>query len=164
MTSRGVPFTLLLFTLFAGLGSGVASVGALLVPAVPPSFPERAQQRVLEEEVLRFARAWVDGDLQGLESMLVPEGIRLHIQGDLYPSVDVRRAASALRGFLGRYAGGELEVMRVSQSSGEESRGFAELQWRTEIPGTGESVAFTLFVGYAAESGGWTVTEIRVLP
>ena len=96
--------------------------------------------------------------------MMVPDGIRLHIQGELYPSVDLRKALAAIGGFLEKYAGGEVEVLRVSPSSGEESRGFTELQWRTRILGTGESVVFTVFVGFSLEAGAWKVTEIRVLP
>lgn len=164
MMCPGIPASLSLLFLLASAGLEVAGLEAPLVPAVGLSMSEGTQQGALEQEAIRFARAWVEGDFRDLESMVVPEGIRLHIQGDLYPAVDLKRALAALRGFLGKYAGGELEVMRVSGSSGEEIRGFVELQWRTQIAGTGESAVFTLFVGFALEGGGWMVTEIRVLP
>jgi hypothetical protein len=118
---------------------------------------------VLEDEAVRFARAWVDGDVRGLERMLVARGIRLHLEGDLYPDVDARRAGTTIRTLLEKYRPGEVEVLRVSESTGPTPRGFADLQWRTQVAGTGESVIFTLFVAFAMEGGGWTVTEIRVL-
>jgi len=117
----------------------------------------------LEAMALRFARAWVDGDVRALESVFSPAGIRLHIHGDLYPSVTVPRALGAIEAFLGRYPGGEAELIRASQSSGTETHGFADLQWRTAVAGTGEVVIFTLFVGMTMEADVWTVTEIRVL-
>jgi hypothetical protein len=158
--------------------AGVAVTLALLVPEPardpgPPEAGARASipghdvhwrgQRDLEGEALRFARAWVAGDVRSLEGMLQSGGIRLHVQGDLYPAVDIHRAGVALRALLERYPGGELDLRRVSQGSGAAARGFAELQWRTRVPGSGESVIFTLFVAYALESGSWRVTEIRVL-
>jgi hypothetical protein len=122
------------------------------------------QQEVLEEEALRFAAAWVNGDTRTLAGMLAPDGIRLHVQGDLHPSVDPNRAAGALRAFLEKYAGGEAELMRVSHTAGDPPTGFADLQWRTLVAGTGEVVIFTLFVAFADHEGSWAVTEIRVLP
>lgn len=122
------------------------------------------QQEVLEEEALRFAAAWVNGDTRTLAGMLAPDGIRLHVQGDLHPSVDPNRAAGALRAFLEKYAGGEAELMRVSHTAGDPPTGFADLQWRTLVAGTGEVVIFTLFVAFADHDGSWAVTEIRVLP
>ena len=53
--------------------------------------------------------------------------------------------------------------MRVSRNAGEEPTGFAELEWRTTVAGTGQSVIFTVFVAYVMEGGAWMVTEIRVL-
>ncbi|MGW8267701.1 MAG: hypothetical protein ACWGSQ_15155 [Longimicrobiales bacterium] len=159
--------------------SGILAVSLLLpgselragVPAphpvgsgpVPSVFPG-GQQELLEGEALRFAGAWVDGDTRTLEAMLDPDGIRLHIQGDLYPSVDLHRAAGALKAFLEKFDGGEAELMRVSHTPGAVPTGFADLQWRTQVAGTGEVVIFTLFVAFAANDGAWTVTEIRVLP
>jgi hypothetical protein len=128
------------------------------------SLPEEIRQDPLEEEAIRFAGAWVDRNLDELESMMVPDGIRLHIQGEIYPAVDLRKALAAIDGFLEKYAGGEVEVLRVSRSSGEEFGGFTELQWRTQILGTGESVVFTVFVGFSLDRGAWKVTEIRTLP
>lgn len=121
------------------------------------------QPAELEAMALHFARAWVNGDIRDLESMISPSGIRLHIHGDFYPSVTVPRAVSALEAFLSRYPGGEAELVRVSQSSGTGTHGFADLQWRTVVAGTGEAVIFTLFVGLTMEADTWTVTEIRVL-
>jgi len=137
----------------------VTSIILILISLVPFTGPQTA----LEAEAMRFAQAWVEGDSQALESMLVSSGILLHILGDLYPSVPPPRALLALRAFLERYSGGEAELMRASQAAGEETRGFAELQWRTLVAGTGEAVIFTLFLAYAMEEGIWTVTEVRVL-
>jgi hypothetical protein len=164
MNRRGHLSPLPFWVLLIGLVSAVPGVEARPVEAVPQPGAKTTPQEPLEEEALRFARAWVDGDLGQLESMLAPEGARLHLQGELYAEVDPRRAVAALRGFLGKYAGGEVEVMRTSRSAGESTRGFAELQWRTQIEGTGESAVFTLFVGFALEEEGWRVTEIRILP
>jgi hypothetical protein len=156
---------LLLLLLPVGLraeGRASSSVDRSGFPEVRDGWSVPLQQ-VLEQEALRFSRAWVDGDVGGLESMLGVEGIRLHVDGDFYPSVEARRAAMTLRAFLGKYRPGEVEVMRVSQASGTAPRGFADLQWRTQVAGTGESVIFTLFVAFTMEETGWTVTEIRVL-
>ena len=130
----------------------------------PPFLPPKGQQELLEEEALRFAGAWVDGDTRTLGAMLAPDGIRLYLQGDRHPSVDPDRAVGALKAFLGKYAGGEAELMRVSHTAGAVPTGFVDLQWRTQVAGTGEVVIFTLFVAYANNRGAWTVTEIRVLP
>jgi len=129
-----------------------------------PHLDPRGPQEVLEEEALRFAGAWVDGDTRTLEAMLAPGGIRLHIEGDLFPSVDLHRAVGALKAFLEKFDGGEAELMRVSYTPGVVPAGFADLQWRTQVAGTGEAVTFTLFVAFATNDGAWTVTEIRVLP
>lgn len=129
-----------------------------------PSVPGESEQDALEEAALVFARAWVDGDSRGLESLFEPDGIRLHLQGELYPTVDPNRAVGAIRAFLDKYAGGEAELMRTSRSSGGEPRGFADFQWRTQVAGSGEVVIFTLFVAFSMDDGAWTVTEIRVLP
>ncbi len=98
-----------------------------------------------------------------MESMLATEGIRLHLEGGFYPSVDPRRAANTLRAFLEKYRTGEVEVLRVSQAAGTAPRGYADLRWMTQVAGTEESVIFTLFVAFTMEETGWTVTEIRVL-
>jgi hypothetical protein len=150
--------------LLAGPLADGPMLDVLSASVVLRSVPAEIRQQPLEEEAIRFAGAWVDRNLDDLESMMVPDGIRLHIQGELYPAVDLRKALAAIDGFLEKYAGGEVEVLRVSSSSGEESRGFTELQWRTRILGTGESVVFTVFVGFSLEGGAWKVTEIRTLP
>jgi len=146
----------------SGLGAGVAEGPGDCFAT--PSLLWESQQTPLEGAALRFARAWVDRDFRGLESQLQPGGIRLHIQGESFPSVDLERAVGAIRGFLGRYTGGEAELMRVSESPGAVPMGFADFQWRTQVAGSGEAVIFTLFVAIAMEDGAWTVTEIRVLP
>lgn len=158
-----VSATLVLTVLLPLSGLGAGGVGS---PAGGPEAPHlrgAGHQAVLQEEALRFVRAWVNGDDGSLASMLVAQGIRLQLQGDLYPSVDLRRGVEALRAFLGRYPGGEAELMRVSQASGTPGAGFAEFQWRTRVAGTGEGVIFTLFLAFAMEEGTWIVTEIRVL-
>ena len=164
MTLPGTFSSLLGLVLLAGPLPEAAGLGALPGSTAPRSVSGEIRQEPLEEEAIRFAGAWVDRSLSDLQSMMVPDGIRLHIQGELYPEVDLRKALAAIGGFLEKYAGGEVEVLRVSPSSGEESRGFTELQWRTRILGTGESVVFTVFVGFSLEAGAWKVTEIRVLP
>jgi hypothetical protein len=123
-----------------------------------------AQQRVLEEESLGFARAWVDGDFSSLESRLAPEGIRLHLEGELYPVLDPGRAVRALRNLAARYGGGDLALRRISLSPGGDPGGFADLEWQTRVAGTGETVSFTVFLAYVQREGTWRVTEIRVLP
>lgn len=151
----------LLPLLFVGLLWSFGSEAQAKPSPLGSASPE--QPADLEATAMRFARAWVDGDLRALESMVSPGGIRLHLQGDLYPGVDVPRAVGALRLFLDRYPGGEAELVRVSSSSGNETSGFADFQWRTAVAGTGETVIFTLFVALAMDEGVWTVTEIRVL-
>jgi len=153
------------------IGAAILAAGPAVggeVPVLPVSaewhWSGRTAQAALEDEAMRFARAWVDRDYSVLESMMVPDGLRLHVQGELFPSVDLRRAAVALRGLLGRYEGGEVELMRVSRSTGQEGRGFADLQWRTRVAGTGEVAIFTLFIAFELQERGWVVNEIRVLP
>ena len=164
MTLPGTLSSLLGLVLLAGPSPEVTGPGTSPASATSRSVSGETRQEPLEEEALRFAGAWVDRSLGDLESMMVADGIRLHLEGELYPGVDLRKALAAIDGFLEKYAGGEVEVLRVSPSSGEESRGFTELQWRTRILGTGESVVFTVFVGFSLEAGAWNVTEIRVLP
>ena len=155
---------LLGLVLLAGPLAEVAALDAKPASVAPQPTSRGISQEPLDAEAIRFAGAWVDRSLGDLESMMVPDGIRLHIQGELHPTVDLRKALAAIGGFLDRYAGGEVEVLRVSPSSGEESRGFTELRWRTQILGTGESVVFAVFVGFSLEAGAWKVTEIRILP
>ncbi|MGD8361096.1 MAG: hypothetical protein PVJ04_06665 [Gemmatimonadota bacterium] len=164
MTLPGTLSSLLGLVLLAGPSPEVTGPGTSPASATSRSVSGETRQEPLEEEALRFAGAWVDRSLGDLESMMVADGIRLHLEGELYPGVDLRKALAAIDGFLEKYAGGEVEVLRVSPSSGEESRGFTELQWRTRILGTGESVVFTVFVGFSLEAGAWKVTEIRILP
>jgi len=148
----------------AGLAAGPGyGAGVPLPVSAEWSRPGGGDQAALEEEAIRFARAWVDRDYSALESMMVPQGLRLHVQGELFPSVDLRRAAVALRGLLGRYEGGEAELVRVSRSTGQEGRGFADLRWRTRVTGTGEDAIFTLFIAFELQERGWMVNEIRVL-
>ena len=160
---RNTVLAFLLLVSVSGLGAGS------LDPKTdgsggPPFLSPNGQQELLEDEALRFAGAWVNGDTRTLGAMLAPDGIRLHLQGDRHPSVDPGRAVGALKAFLGKYAGGEAELMRVSHISGAVPTGFVDLQWRTQVAGTGEVVIFTLFVAFANTDGAWTVTEIRVLP
>lgn len=122
------------------------------------------QQSALEQESLGFARAWVEGDFSSLEPKLAHEGIRLHLPGELYPVLDPGRAVRALRNLIGRYGRGELLLRRISLSPGEGPEGFADLEWRTRVAGTGEIVSFTVFLAYVQREGAWSVTEIRVLP
>lgn len=154
-----------LLTVAAVLAAGPEVGGGILLP-VPAewAWSAKGDQAALEEEAMRFARAWVDRDYPAMESMMVSHGLRLHVQGELFPSVDPRRAAVALRGLLGRYEGGEAELVRVSRSAGQEGRGFADLRWRTRVTGTGEDAIFTLFIAFELQERGWLVNEIRVLP
>ena len=122
------------------------------------------QQSALEEASLGFARAWVDGDFSSLESRLAHEGIRLQLPGERYPVLDPGRAVRALRDLIGRYGRGEFLLRRISLSPGEGPEGFADLEWRTRVAGTGEIVSFTVFLAYVQREGAWSVTEIRVLP
>jgi hypothetical protein len=133
---------------------------SLLVLALLQAAPLQGE---LEGEAVRFGEAWAGGDLESLESMLSLDGIRLDLQGAVYPSVPAARALGALRSFLGRYPGGEVSLTRVSRASGESSKGYAEFRWRTLVAGTGEAVIFTLFVAYSSDDQTWTVTEIRIL-
>ena len=120
-------------------------------------------QGTLEGEATRLGEAWAEGNMAPLETMLSSGGIRLDLQGAIYPSVPASRAVGALRSFMERYPGGEVELARVSRASGESSKGYAEFRWRTLVAGTGEPVIFTLFVAFSSENQGWAVTEIRVL-
>jgi hypothetical protein len=119
-------------------------------------------QGTLEGEAIRLGEAWAEGNVEPLESMLSLGGIRLDLQGAVYSSVPASRAVGALRSFMERYPGGEVELARVSRASGESSKGYAEFRWRTLVAGTGEPVIFTLFVAFSSENQTWAVTEIRV--
>jgi hypothetical protein len=132
---------------------------SLLILALLPAAPF---QGTLEGEAIRLAEAWAEGNLEPLAPMLSPGGIRLDLQGAVYPSVPASRAVGALQSFMERYPGGEVELARVSRAAGESSKGYAEFRWRTLVAGTGEPVIFTLFVAFSSENQAWTVTEIRV--
>lgn len=126
-------------------------------------FPSAGAQSPLDREAAHFAEAWSDKDIGLLGDLMAPEGIRLHLPGEDHPSIRPRQAQAAIRGFLGRYGEGEVQVSRVSPTSGDPGRGFAEIRWTTGSPEVSKPVIFTLFVAFALRGGAWAVTEIRVL-
>lgn len=124
----------------------------------------QGQDVPLQDQALRFAQAWVNGEGKRLESMMAPQGIRLHLQGEEYLSIPPRHARASLMAFQERYEGGEAELFRVSHVGGDASQAFTEIRWECRISGTAEFVTFTLFVAFARTETGWIVTEIRILP
>jgi len=125
--------------------------------------PGGVLQSILEGEALRFAHAWENEDVELLGEIMQEDGIRLRLPGEEHVLIRPRQARAALSAFLGRYAGGEAQITRVSLAGGDPAKGFAEIRWRTGSPGVTEPVFFTLFVGYSFENENWAVTEIRVL-
>ena len=124
---------------------------------------EQDSQAVLGREALEFAGAWVGKDAAFLGEAMATKGIRLHLPGEVHQVIRPRQAKAALLAFLGRYTAGEASVVRVSETGAPPGKGYAELTWTTSSPGITEPVIFTLFVAYAFENEGWSVSEIRVL-
>lgn len=135
----------------------------LLLLALCALRPGPALQSMLEGEALSFAQAWENEDIGLLGEVMEEDGIRLHLPGEEHVLIRPRQARAALAAFLGRYAGGETEITRVSLAGGDPAKGFAEIRWQTGSPGVTEPVIFTLFVAYSLENENWAVTEIRVL-
>jgi hypothetical protein len=122
------------------------------------------QEVPLEQVALDFAQAWVDGDGGVLEAFMEVQGIRLYLIDEEHLVIPPHQARHSLTSFLGRYDGGEAEVIRVSEIGGDPNKGFAEIRWGCRVLGTSEPVIFTLFVALARRGDRWTVTEIRILP
>ena len=142
----------------------LASYSASPPPALRDPDPgSTGTQSALEQSAAQFARAWAQKDAGQLARLADPGGIRLHLPGEDHLMIRPRQAQAALQNFLGRYAGGEVEVTRVSLTSGDPGEGFAELRWTTGSPEVSEPVIFTLFAAYALRAEAWVVTEIRVL-
>lgn len=119
-------------------------------------------QPTLEEAGRTFAAYWSAGDAGALGGMMSAQGVRLNLEGGGHASVGVRQAVAALRDLHAAHRPGPARLTRVSDVDGAPPRGFVELQW-SPVTGAGESRAFSVFVGFVQDGGGWRVSEIRVL-
>lgn len=137
-------------------------VGLLMVPPALPAHG-RVQDPTLQDHALRFAQAWVNSEVERLEGMMEPSGVRLQLEGGHNLSVAPNQAKAAITSFMRRYAGGEAELSRVSRAEGDPRSGFAEFRWACGVAGLRTPVVFTLFVAFNRAGAGWIVTEIRVL-
>lgn len=142
----------------------VLLTGILLIPpSVRAQGQAPAAESTLQDHALRFAQAWVNSEVERLEGMMEPSGVRLQLNDGQDLFVTAPQAGAAITSFMRRYAGGEAELFRVSQMGGDPASGFAEFQWTCGVSGLRTPVIFTLFVAFIRADPGWTVTEIRVL-
>ncbi len=139
---------------------------ALLLPLLGVAGPRPALAQhppALAGAAERFVRMWEEGDVEGLGSLLRPEGIRLHLDGEAHPDLTRRQAVAALRHFLGEYVSVELRTGRVVEVGGTPPEGFAEIRWRAVPAGTTDLRETTIYVGFVLMDEAWRVMEIRVL-
>ncbi len=120
-------------------------------------------QSSLEAEAASFAHAWRAGDLQTLTTMMVPEGIRLHVQDQKHLRISPRQVRASLRDYLEAHPGGQTTVTRVSRVAADPTQGFAEIRWETRPAGASAPVVLTVFVAFVRQDENWAVTEIRIL-
>lgn len=123
----------------------------------------RAEQPPLDEAAARFAALWARGDAGGIAGLLSGDGVRLQLGQGGYASVGTRQATAAIRDFHNDQRTSRARVLRVSEVPGTPRRGFAELDCGSGEGGGRDASGYAVFVGFIEESGGWRVSEIRVL-
>lgn len=140
---------------------------ALLLLASAPGMPLLGQasppDSSLQDRALEFAQAWVNSDVDDLEAMMAPSGIRLQLQEGENILVTPPQAAASIGSFMKRYEGGEAELLRASPVGENPGEGFAEFQWVCQVSGLQAPVIFSLFVALRWNEPEWIVTEIRLL-
>lgn len=132
------------------------------VPAVSAVSPTLGQE-TLPQVVARFSKAWVDGDLDAVESLVASTGVRITLGGRDYHVLAARQAVATVRTLLRHNEGRGFKVTRVSELGGAPSRGMAEVEWEAVDRGSGELVRRTLFIAFILEAGAWRVEDLRVL-
>jgi hypothetical protein len=140
--------------------------GVLLLAALALVFvarPAPAQDRPIEEFVQRVGQMWSAGDVAGLVDLVPPRGSLLLDTGTGTESVNRRHAAAALRALFSERDTQGVRPVRVTLAGGSPPRGFGELSWSFRQRGAPSSQARTVYVGASWESGGWRVTELRVM-
>lgn len=136
-----------------------------LAPVLNPG-PARAQvdepdMRSVAEAV---ARAWQQGDVDGIAGHLAPGGVLLHTPERNHPSLSERMARAALDDLHAGLGEGPVRVLRLRLLGGSPVRGFAELSWSPRAAGTREAVHHTIFLGLRRAEADWAIVEIRILP
>ena len=138
-----------------GLGAGQA-------PQVLPGLP--VAQPSLEAAAVSVARIWEAGRPALLEELMVPTGIRFHLQEQAHASLPARKVVATLASFLNQHHGLEVAVTRVSPTGGRPPRGFAELAWQAVARGTSEPLSYTVYIGFVLrDDESWRITELRVM-
>ena len=117
----------------------------------------------LQGQALEFAQAWVNSEVESLQGMMEPSGVRLQLQGGENLIVLPDQARAAIFSFMRRYQGGEAELFQVYQAGGDPDSGFAEFRWACQVSGLRTPVIFSLFVAFRRDGADWMITEIRVL-
>lgn len=161
MTRKGLLPWLLLVAGSAPVGVSPPAAGQEPVTQALPA--GRIAQEGLEEAARDFSRLWEAGTVGEIGKIMVPGGIRFHLQDQAHASLPPRQAVAALKDFLNRHRGLELAVARVSEAGGEPPRGFAELVWRAVAAGTSEPIRYVVYIGFVLDQGSWRVFEVRVM-
>lgn len=152
----------------------LAAILPALLAAAPPS-AEAAPARTLridtilvatnalEEASLGFVEAVSERSDADLESLFVPDGIRLQIDGPARRGISSRQVAVSLRGFFREFDDERAFLNRATPVDGAPDRGFAEVLWSGRAAGTSDEVERTFFLGLFRSGGGWRIDELRVL-
>lgn len=138
---------------------GLATLVAIAAAAAPPV---QLVAQSLDEAVGRFVAAWGESDGNGLQRLMA-ESVRLELEGQEYLGIPPRQAAASLQRYLARFGASAPTVDRSGGTSGDASRGFAELSWSPPDPATGQPSSRAIFVGLRRSGEVWMVAEIRVL-
>jgi hypothetical protein len=138
--------------------AGLMGVGVTLEAQEPPGNP------ALAGAVEGLARAWAQGNAEGVAAHFARGGVSLKLDGPVRASVAPRQASAALRDFFRSYEGGEIQVVRAAPLAGTPDRGFAEIRWAAPVSGTSQAVQRSLFLGLFFDGETWRVDELRLLP
>lgn len=94
---------------------------------------------------------------------MAPDGLALHLGGEVHPALGIRQTRAALQDFLKETGEGTARPVRSEILGGEQPRGLVELGW-TPAPGSLPAPAgYSVFIGLQRRSDGWRATEIRII-